>query len=147
MIEEASHIDAGSFKAYEPLISDVRLDKRSALLGNTLINVRRLTMLYMAMFVQERQWLQTQVFIQLNFLSSGYVLVVRPFDRAYLNFLNILNESIVLVVSYCILPLQDMGNDPEQLYEIGNYTVYPFYVLATMNLILILGVGIRDANR
>lgn len=112
MIEEASHIDASSFESYEPLLSDLSLDKRSALLGSTLINIRRLTMLYMAMFVHERQWLQIQVFIQLNFLSFVYVLVVRPFDRAYLNFLNILNESIVLVVSYCILPLQDMGNDP-----------------------------------
>ena len=51
MIEEASRIDSRKFDKYEPLVEDLRLDKRSALLQSFLINVKRLVILYMAMFV------------------------------------------------------------------------------------------------
>ena len=54
----------------------MRLDKPSALLQSTLINIKRLVILYMAMFVENKQWIQLQCFITLNFVSFTYVLVV-----------------------------------------------------------------------
>ena len=51
MIEEASRIDPSKFEKYEPLMEDLRLDKRSALLQSFLTNIKRLVILYMAMFV------------------------------------------------------------------------------------------------
>ena len=83
-----------------------------------LINMRRLTMLFMAMFVKERQWLQVMVFIALNFISLICVVVVRPFDTNFLNFLNIFNESMGLIAAYLMLPLQNMEYSPEHRYEI-----------------------------
>jgi len=70
-------------------------------------------MLAMAMFVNEKQWLQLQVFILLNFVSLTYQVVVRPYEKAELNFLNIFNESVGLVASYLLLPLQDKVYNPE----------------------------------
>ena len=101
----ASTIDAQQFDKFEPLLADVRLDKHSALLGSFMINFRRITMLYMAMKVHNRQQIQVLVFLSLNFVSFTYVLLVRPFDKAHLNFLNIFNEGIGLLVAYFLLPL------------------------------------------
>ena len=50
-------------------------------------------------------WLQLQVFIQLNFVALVYIVDVMPFEKAELNFLNIVNEIIGLVGSYMILEL------------------------------------------
>ena len=57
VIEHASRMDANDFKKYAPLLEDLRLEKQGAVFGNALIIVRRLTMLYMAMFVLGRQWI------------------------------------------------------------------------------------------
>ena len=44
-------MNANDFVKYAPLLEDLRLEKQSAVFGNALTIVRRLTMLYMAMFV------------------------------------------------------------------------------------------------
>jgi len=68
-VEKASRIKTAQFEKYAPLIKDMRQDKCAAMSGFLVINLRRTTMLLMAMFVRERQWLQLHVFIALNFLS------------------------------------------------------------------------------
>ena len=62
-------------------------------------------MLYMAMFLLDRQWLQLQVFIAFNLFAVTFFISVRPFESELLNFLSILNEVIGLVAGYLILPL------------------------------------------
>ena len=134
-------MNANDFVKYAPLLEDLRLEKQSAVFGNALTIVRRLTMLYMAMFVLNRQWIQLQLFIALNFLSVTYVVTVRPFESRLLNFLNLINEVIGLLASYMILPLQNMEYDPEVHYEMAYYTIYIFYASGAINLIVILGVA------
>jgi len=104
----------------------MRKDRQGALHGSLIITLRRLTMLYMAMFVQRQQVFQMQVFMQLNFIALTYSVVLRPFEKAELNLLSIFNESIGLLASYFILTIQDYAYDPEQHYEIGYYIVYIF---------------------
>ena len=73
--------------------------------GFFLINIRRLTMLSLAMNIKDMGWLQLQVFIQLNFVALVYIIDVKPFEKAELNFLNIINEIIGLFGSYIVLEL------------------------------------------
>ena len=51
LVERARHFDERQFKKFEPLLENLQLHKRSATFGNALIIVRRITMLYMAMFI------------------------------------------------------------------------------------------------
>lgn len=93
------------------------------MLGNITLNMRRLTMLFMAMFVIKLQWLQLQLFILLNFVSLTYIIVVRPFVTKHLNVLNGFNETFGLLIAYLLLPMQDLRMDPEQRYELGEALV------------------------
>ena len=62
-----------------------------------------------------------EVFIAVNFFSLTYLVLVWPYENDRLNYMNIFNGVISLVVSYLILPLQDIRYDPDQLYELGSY--------------------------
>ena len=76
-------------------------------------------MLVMAMFVLGHQWLHLQVFIHFNLIAIIFVVAVKPYETRLLNNQNIFNEVTGLLVSYVILILQNMSQDPEQLNEIG----------------------------
>ena len=98
-------------------------------------------MLFMAMFVTNRQWLQLQIFIALNFLSFAYVVVISPFSTAYVNNLNIFNEGIGMLAAYFLLPLQDKGFNPEELYTIAELPVQIFNASALINCSVILVIS------
>lgn len=105
IVERASRLRQKDFEKFSPLLQDTCLYKDYATLGNLLLIVRRCTMLYMAMYVLKRQWLQIQVFMALNLVSVIYTITVRPFESSLLNNLNIANEVIGLLATYLLLPL------------------------------------------
>ena len=56
LMRKASTIDEKQFSVYEPLVKNLRLDSNLAMFSNLFINFRRLTMLYMAMFIRDMAW-------------------------------------------------------------------------------------------
>ena len=62
---------------------------------------------------------------------------MRPFSKPELNFLNVFNELIGLLASYCLLPLQDSKYDPEMHYTMGWFTVFIFYFSGICNVVSI----------
>ena len=56
LMRQASTIDEKQFSVYEPLVENLRLDSNLAMFSNLIINSRRLTMLYMAMFIRGMAW-------------------------------------------------------------------------------------------
>ena len=119
LVERARPINKQIFEKYAPLTEGLKLYRRGATFGNFLIILRRCTMLVMAMFVSGHQWLHLKVFIAFNLIAIIYVVAVKPYDSRLLNNLNIFNEVTGLLVSYVILILQNMSQDPEQLNVIG----------------------------
>ena len=111
-LKKADKYNEDDYQKYLPLIGNIRKDSHAGMFLFLMISMRRIVMLYLAMYVRGMPWLQLQIFIQLNFISFTYVFAVRPFERADLNFLNIFNEMIGLLASYCLLPLQDSKYDP-----------------------------------
>ena len=140
----ASHIELKEFKKYEPLYTGVRSQSRLAMLGNIMLNMRRLTMLFMAMFVIKLQWLQLQLFILLNFVSLAYIVVVSPFDRTQLNALNGFNEIFGLLIAYLLLLMQDLRMGPEQRYEVGEAIVVIIKAAALVNLLIVVARSAYD---
>ena len=51
-LDIADSLDEGSYEKFQPLVQDIRLESRTAMFNFMLINVRRVTMLFMAMFVR-----------------------------------------------------------------------------------------------
>ena len=56
-MERACEIKGKEFVKFKPLYKSVRMESQAAILGNFMLNLRRLTMLFMAMFVIGQQWL------------------------------------------------------------------------------------------
>ena len=71
------------------------------------INVRRLTLLYMAMFVLEWSWITVLVFMLQNFTFLCFLCLVMPYTMKSQNSINIFNESVSLTVAYFILAISD----------------------------------------
>ena len=71
-VEKASRIEKKQFEVYKPLIEEVRKDKPSAMYGFLLLNLRRLTMFFMAMYILKKRWLILQVFIATSFIALAY---------------------------------------------------------------------------
>lgn len=107
MIKQSELVDEKQLKKYEPLIADVRKDSKLALSNHFFITIRRLTLLYMAMFILEWTWLTVLVFMIQNLLSLVYLIEVMPFEMKTRNNMNILNESVGLVVSYFVASIND----------------------------------------
>ena len=62
------------FEKFKPLFEDLREDSLLAMFAPVLLMVRRLTMLYLAMFVTGHQWLQVLAFLTLNLVSACFVI-------------------------------------------------------------------------
>ena len=63
-----------SIRNFKPLTENLRPNTKLALLSNLFTNIRRLTQLYMAMFVKDGVWLQTISFVAMNLLAVIYLL-------------------------------------------------------------------------
>ena len=83
-------------------MTDLRKDSKLAMFSSLFINIRRVSLLYMAMFILGKGWLQVITFIALNLLSACFLVSVMPYEEPYNNYLNIFNECISLVVAYYI---------------------------------------------
>ena len=57
MIKRAETIDKDQFAKFAVLVEDLRTDSHMSMFNNVFITVRRLLMLYMAMFILNQQWL------------------------------------------------------------------------------------------
>ena len=65
--------------------------------------VRRCTLLYMAMFVLEQQWLQVILFMFMNVGAVSFLASTMPYTDSKLNYISIYNEVLVLILSYFIM--------------------------------------------
>ena len=101
------------YAKYEVLVSDYRKDSIPAMLSNFLILVRRLSLLYMAMFILDKSWLNIMFFMLQTLAFLIFVILVRPYKEEFNNNLNIFNEGCSLIICYFILQLNGNSYTPE----------------------------------
>ena len=100
--KKASTINEAQFEKFAPLTENLRTDSLLAVYNNVLITVRRVLMLYLAMFILGHQWLQVLSFMVMNVVSMCFLLHAKPFDSKLMNNLSLFNEGMALVTSYFI---------------------------------------------
>mmetsp|Transcript_29 Transcript_29/g.52 ORF Transcript_29/g.52 Transcript_29/m.52 type:complete len:213 (-) Transcript_29:5-643(-) len=111
-IEKASRVNRKRLSKYAPLIVGVRKESHSAMLGSPILILRRLSMLFMALFFRANGTIHLQVFISLNFISLYHAYKIRPYERRALNIMNMVNESVSVLTACLLLTQQDMRYDP-----------------------------------
>ena len=62
-MKEAADINLSDFNKFLPLIGNIRMESRAAMFLFLVIGLRRIFMLFMAMFVRGMPWLQLKVFV------------------------------------------------------------------------------------
>ena len=87
---------------------------------NMIIIIRRLTLLYVAMFVIGRPWISVLSFMLQNVISLSFLLSIKPYATKSDNYLNSFNGLISLLVSYLIVQLSDLKFNPETIEIIGD---------------------------
>ena len=142
--EIASRIESDKLKKYMPIMIGLLSHRYGATMDTPLRSVRRVVLMYMAMFIVGHQWLQALTFIQFNLLSVIYVTSVMPYDQASKNFVTIFNETFCLLSAYFILALQDLRFDPEKQWSIGEAVIHILYTAAVMNGLVIVVKILRE---
>ena len=135
-IKRGAKLMASEYQKYEPFVEDLKKNHQNAMHVSCIINLRRIVMLMMAMFIFNLQWLQLQIFTLLNLTSLTFIATVQPFQIDLLNRLNIFNELIGLLCAYFLLPFQDRRADPVELYSHGEFIVYILYACAAINALV-----------
>ena len=144
LIRKASTIDKESLEKYASLVSDLRQDSSAALFSTLIITIRRCSLLYMAMFVVNRQWLHVLTFMVINDFSLAYIVSVKPFESDSANNLGIFNEVIAVCISYFILQVNNPVYGPEDRVEIGKFIVYIIYAAYAGNGLVITLLSVRE---
>ena len=106
--------------------------------SNFIIIIRRLLLLYTAMFIVGRPWVSILLFMTQNLASLAFLASIQPYLSRTNNYLNIINESVSLIVSYFIIQVGDERYSPEQNQKMGNYIVFVIYSSWAINLVIIM---------
>ena len=73
--------------------------------------IRRLVLLYMAMFVAQYSWLQVMTFSLLSLLYIAYLGYTHPNKSRKENMLGLFNEQITCIVAYEVIVLTGLCNE------------------------------------
>ena len=133
-----------SFELYAPLKSGLRRFSRLALFQNFLLIVRRMTLLYMAMFLPDKLWLQLIALLCCSLFTLNYQAYVRPFESYFFQILNKSNEEIMLQVVYLVTCVAAF---PDSSTEIGAIIVFYIFCSWLINGLVVLGLVINEIYR
>ena len=129
---------------YKPLVKNLRKDSKLSLLNNLIIMVRRLLLLYMAMFIYEMAWLQIMVFLILNFIMLMFLVLVRPYKEKLNNNLNTFNSAISILVVYFIMQINGASYYIDQKILIGQLIGNTIYISWVCNGLIILSAAFLE---
>lgn len=77
--------------------------KKSALIYNILLLMRRLIFAFSCTYLHAYQSLQFQIYTLCSFFNLIYLLHVKPFEDPFINRLEIFNECMLMIGAYHIL--------------------------------------------
>ena len=106
-------------------------------MSNFFVMIRRLVLLYMAMFVAQYSWLQVMTFSLLSLLYIAYLGYTHPHKSRKENRLGLFNEQITCIVSYEVIVLTGLCNEATQYQSVGDLIVWTLYVCWGVNGVII----------
>lgn len=112
-----------------------------------MILVRRLTLLYMAMFLAQYSWLQVSIFTVFSAMQIWYLGFTEPFKSRRGNSLQLFNEGITCLVSYQLMVLNGLCHRADQYQYVGDLVVYMLYLCWGVNGVIFVGSIIYELKR
>ena len=106
--KKVGNLNKKDFKIYKPLHSGLRKSSSLYMINNFMILVRRLMLLYSAMYMQEHAWFQVVLFAFLSLLYLAYLTFTWPFKNMQENLMLIFNVYFTLTISYLVMVINGM---------------------------------------
>ena len=132
------------FRLYLPLYSGIRKHSIMALWLDFVVMLRRITLLYMYMFMGMASWLQVIIYTMLSFVELCYLLETKPLKDLKQLFLNFFNEIITLTISYLVMVINGLCNDPFSHANAGTLISQILYFTGATNGAIILYTAVRE---
>ena len=125
----------------------LRLDDWKALLYPSLFMSRRL--LYAAVLVYCMQWsnLQIQIVMLKTILFGLYLVHIRPYQTPSSNRIELVNEILTQLSTYCLVIFQVLMPQPAKRYQSGWYLIALIVVMMCFNLIVMIVETVRNLIR
>ena len=116
-------------------MTGMRHNSQFSLYHDFMINIRRMLLLYLAMFLPTWLTLNVMTFLVTCLISLIYLLNFKPFESPQENKIRIFNELILLLVAYLVKSVAAFENGSEQA---GLFIVYIIWFSLGVNLIVVV---------
>lgn len=140
----ATTINKDYYAIYKPVYDGLRKSSLLQLMFNCFMMIRRLCLVYVAMFYRHQPWLQLIIFTTLSACSLFYLQNVWPMKNRNLNYLNMFNEGVTLVISYLIQAFNGLCNDVGQYEASGDMMTKLLYFCWAVNFLVVLVFFVKD---
>ena len=123
------------------MIKGIDRSSKLALLGNSIMVIRRIIFLYVAMYKHENPLTQILCFQILSLLSLVYLGYSKPYQRPRENELHCWNEFATLSVSYFVLILNGMNYSIQTTESVSlmiNFLILLVFLINGLLIVLIL---------
>ena len=131
-------VEKSDFKKYKPLYEGLRKNSRFSLMINFFVILRRLLLLYIAMFLAQYSWAQVIMFMTMSLVSLAYVGYEHPYKSRRENRVLMFNEAIILAVAYMIMVLNGLCRWSSQYQSTGELICYILYFNWCVNALIML---------
>ena len=112
------------------------------MINNFMILVRRLMLLYSAMYMQEHAWFQVVLFAFLSLLYLAYLTFTWPFKNMQENLMLIFNVYFTLTISYLVMVINGMVVTSYQFEQVGLEITFLMYFNWAVNVAVVLGINL-----
>ena len=122
---------------YAPFMSNVRHSSIMCFMWSLILNLRRMSTLYLAMFMPDWVLVYLFVFGLGTLVMAVYLIHFSPFSKTIETRLQVLNESFVMSVTYLVIALL-IAKKQEDQSIVGSMICYVIYVSTGINALIVL---------
>ena len=134
----AKDFKKAQFYMFKPLFEGLRKQSKMSMMIDFWEIIRRLILLYVAMFMQWGSLFQIHFFMMLTFLSLLYLVHAKPYKLKINNFLQVFNEIMILFLSYLLINVNGVVDDIDRLKYIGIIMMNTLYFTWAVNIVILL---------
>ena len=132
------------FALFKPLVAGLRKDSVLSLLYNVWTYVRRLILLYVAMFMADLPNFQVAIFTGMSIFSMIYLLQSVPHKSSEEFKLALVNESFTLMIGYLFMAINGVCTRVEQYMAVDTVITRMLYVNWAINGLVLLTATYRS---
>ncbi|CDW82536.1 UNKNOWN [Stylonychia lemnae] len=132
---------------YHTILKDLRTDSIWSLMYYPLYFLRRLAFIFSIFVYEQQPHAQIIIYILSSIFQMIYLILVKPFETPKLNYIEILNETLVLFTAQIMIIFTDAFLDPYLRYDIGWFILSLITTVSIINMISLIAQLVTVAKR